>query len=381
MKSTLTQPSAGKTIRGGRGDSAYAAFLPHPLPPTLDLAPSLITILSQADRALGRLAGIGQSLPNPHLLIGPFVRREAVLSSRIEGTRASLSDLLLFEAAPNVSPPVQDVREVSNYIRALDHGLARRASLPISLRLLREMHALLMEGVGHGAAPGEFRRSQNWIGPPGSALATATYVPPPPDEMTPALGALERYLHAPSTLPPIVRLALIHYQFEAIHPFLDGNGRIGRLLITLLLCLDGLLPAPLLYLSAFFEKNRAEYYRGLLRVSREAAWTDWVEFFVRGVAEQSLDAVRRADRLLALQKDYRERLLTARVSASTLQLADTLFAHPGLSVGQAAKTLAVTPRAAQAIIDRLVRIDILRESTGRTRHRVYVAHEIAAVVT
>jgi Fic family protein len=373
----------GKILRIGRGDAVYAAFVPNPLPPTLDWSPVTVSLLSKADLALGRLAGIGKNLPNPHLLMGSFKRREAVLSSRIEGTRASMSDLLLFEAAPEVEPAVSDVREVSNYVRALEHGLARRSSLPMSLRLMKEMHALLMEGVdgtGGAVTPGEFRRSQNWIGPPGCTLSTATYVPPPPDEMIAALGVFEAYLHAKSDLPTLVRLAIIHYQFEAIHPFLDGNGRIGRLLITLLLTIEGVLPGPLLYLSAYFEKSRNEYYRGLLRVSLEGAWIEWVEYFLRGVAEQAGDAVARAERLVRVRDEFRERLVRSKASATALRLVDELFAHPALSVAQAARALGVTPRSGQSTVDKLVAAGILRESTGRKRNRAYVADEILRAV-
>jgi Fic family protein len=217
----------------------YTAFVPNPLPPAIELKQHLAD-LSRADRLVGELRGVARNLPNPHLLIGPFMRREAVLSSRIEGTQASLSDLFFFEASGGQNAEIADVREVANYVRALEFGLKRMEKLPLSLRLIREMHAELMHGVrGEHMTPGEFRRSQNWIGPPGCTLTEAVFVPPPVEEMVTALDAFEKYLHADSTLPPLVRLALIHYQFEAIHPFLDGNGRIGRLLITLLLWSPG----------------------------------------------------------------------------------------------------------------------------------------------
>ena len=234
--------TSGRVIRVGQGQSAYWAFVPNPLPPPLTLDTALIRWLSEADRALGELAGLGRALPNPHLLISPFIRREAVLSSRIEGTQADLADLYAFEAGQlalpgfKPAPSEADVREVANYVRALEYGLERLSTLPVSLRLIREVHARLMEGVrGESATPGEFRRTQNWIGAPGCTLNEATYVPPPVEEMHAALDAFEKYLHTEDELPPLVRLALIHYQFEAIHPFVDGNGRIGRLLLSLLL--------------------------------------------------------------------------------------------------------------------------------------------------
>jgi cell filamentation protein, protein adenylyltransferase len=371
----------GRLIRTGTGQAAYWAFVPAALPPEIDWGQSRVALLSMADRALGRLSGVARNLPNPHLLLGPFMRREAVLSSRIEGTQASLSDLLLFEALPDAQPRVADVREVLNYIRAMEHGLARQATLPMSLRLIREMHAKLLEGArGQDRTPGEFRRSQNWIGPAECTLSDATFVPPPPHEMLEAMAAFENYLHAPSNLPPLVRLALIHYQFEAIHPFLDGNGRIGRLLVTLLLCMEDALPGPILYLSAYFERHREAYYAGLLNVSRQGNWGEWIDFFLRGVAEQSLDAVQRGTRLMDLREDFRARLAKRPASAQPLRLADALFAQPALTVSQAARLLDLTPRAAQLNVDKLVAAGILREVTGRKRDRVYVAEEIRNAV-
>ena len=308
----------------------YWAFVPNALEPHLAFPLPLIYTLSQADRALSELAGIARTLPNPHLLIGPFMRREAVLSSKIEGTQASFSDLLFFEAANLREAEVPDVREVDNYVKALEYGLERIRELPVSLRLIREIHGKLLEGVrGEKQTPGEFRRSQNWIGSPGCTLMEATYVPPPVEEMKKGLYAFEKYLHKQSKLPPLVRLALIHYQFEAIHPFLDGNGRIGRLLTTLLLCTEDILPQPLLYLSAFFERHRKDYYQLLLDVSRTGAWDEWITFFLRAVATQAKDAVLCSDKLLDLWKDYRNRLQETRASAPLFQLVDDLFAYPG----------------------------------------------------
>lgn len=378
----FTEQTAGRLVKGPRD---YWSFVPHPLPPELALSWELVAQLSEADRALSQLRGVAQTLPNPHLLIGPFVRREAVLSSRIEGTQASLSDLLLFEAGgkDGESPRQgeEDVQEVANYVRALEYGLGRLSALPVSLRLVREMHERLLAGVrGQHLTPGEFRRTQNWIGPPGSTLTEATYVPPQVEDMKEAMGALERFWHAPSVLPPLVRIALAHYQFEAIHPFLDGNGRIGRLLITLLLATENLLPQPLLYLSAYFEQNRREYYARLLAVSQRGEWEEWLLFFLRGVAEQSQDAVARSQRLLALWQSSRDALLRARSSALVLRLLDALFASPALTVAGASRELGITARSAQQNIDRLVGAGILRESTGRQRGRVYVAESILAIV-
>ncbi len=360
--------------------SGYWAFLPHPLEPVIETDMALVRTLSAADRALSELAGIARTLPNPHLLINPFIRREAVLSSRIEGTQASLSDLFFFEAAADEAE-APDVGEVANYVQALEHGLSRLKDLPLSLRLLREIHERLMTGVrGESQSPGEFRHSQNWIGPPGRILIDATYVPPPPDEMTRALGELEQYLHTPSGLPPLIRLALVHYQFEAIHPFLDGNGRVGRLLNTLLLCTEGLLPQPLLCLSAFFERHRADYYRLLLQVSQEGAWVEWIAFFLRAVEVQARDAIVRSDKLLQLWQEYREELQQARASALLLRLVDELFVYPAITNAGVAGRLGVTSRSAQLNIDKLIAAEILVETTGRKRNRIYLAPEIVQIV-
>jgi Fic family protein len=312
-------------------------------------------LLSEADRALGELAGLGRLLPNPHLLIRPFVRREAVLSSRIEGTQASLSDLYAYEAGQlALFETTSDVREVYNYVRALEYGLERLQDLPLSLRLIREMHALLLEGVrGERLTPGEFRRSQNWIGPAGCTLEEAPFVPPPFAEMQEALDAFEKSLHQPLSLPPLVRLGLIHYQFEAIHPFLDGNGRMGRLLITLLLCAWELLPQPLLYLSAYFEAHRQDYYDLLLAVSQKGAWKEWLTFFLLGVKEQARDAVSRSRRLQILREKYRERLQTARAAARLLQVVDFLFAQPVFTVKRVGDTLGVDFSVAQRYVSHL----------------------------
>jgi len=369
---------AGKPLRIPVG---YWAFVPKPLPPRLVLGLPLISRAGAAERALGQLSGVGVTLPNPFLLIGPFARREAVLSSRIEGTLASLSDLFVFEAAPSLPSQPPDVKEVANYVRALEWGLASGRALPISLRLIRDLHRELMAGVrGEHLTPGEFRTSQNWIGAPGCTLDQAAFVPPPVHQMTEALDAFEKYLHAPSDLPPLVRLALIHYQFEAIHPFLDGNGRIGRLLISLLLVEWGLLPAPMLYLSAFFERRREEYYDRLLAVSQRGEWEAWVDYFLEGIAEQSLDAVRRAARLRSLRDEYHRRLQTARASALLVKLADALFDRPAITVAGAVRLLHVTARAASLNISKLIDVGILSEATGRARNRVFVGREIIRVV-
>jgi len=378
------QPTDFQTDRAGilkRSPSGYHYFAPKPLPPELILAPGLIRRLSSADRALGHLAGVGTTLTNPYLLIRPFVRREAVLSSRIEGTMASLSDLFFFEAASKAPARAPDVREVANYVHALERALEPDRQLPISLRLIRQLHKDLMTGLGGPhLTPGEFRTSQNWIGPPGCDLNQASFIPPAIPEMTAALDAFEKYLHAPSDLPQLVRLAIIHYQFEAIHPFLDGNGRVGRLLLSLLLCEENMLPSPLLYLSAFFGRRRDDYYDRLLSVSQKGSWEEWIDFFLEGVAEQSADAVTRSMGLYTLRDAYRQRFQTARASALLLKLIEALFHHPAVTIAQAAKMLDVTPRSASLNIQRLVDEGLLTEVTGRARNRVFVAPEIVQAI-
>jgi Fic family protein len=370
---------SGKVLRTPQG---YWAFLPATLPPKVNFNPALVRTLSTADRALGELKGLGGTLLNPHLLIRPLTHREAVLSSRIEGTRASLDDLFAYEASQlSFFEPGSDVREVHNYVRALEYGLERINTLPVSLRLICEVHAKLMEGVrGDVWTPGEFRRTQNWIGPAGSTLETASYVPPPADEMRTALGSLEDFIHASSDLPPLIRLGLIHYQFEALHPFLDGNGRVGRLLIALLLSAWELLPQPLLYLSAYFESNRAAYYDLLLAVSQRGAWEEWLVYFLEGVRQQSQDAVNKVGRLLSLRIEYQAQIQSRRAPARLLKVVELFFAQPLLTTRQVETELGIPFTGAQRLIDQLIQFGMLREITGGRRNRIYRADQILAIL-
>lgn len=369
----------GRLIETGRD---YIAFTPKPLPPSITLDWKLVGILSEADRKLAELAGLASNLPNPHLLINIFVRKEAVLSSKIEGTQASLSDLFFFENSQSKIPENSDVNEVANYVAAMEYGQKRLNDLPLSLRFIREIHQVLMQGVrGEYATPGEFRRTQNWIGPPGCTLSNATYVPPPVPEMHDALVALEKYFYSQSELPVLIRLALIHYQFEAIHPFIDGNGRIGRLLIVLLLLHERVLRHPVLYLSAFFERNRQQYYDNLLNVSQKGDWFTWLSFFLTAVKEQSIDASLRTKKLMSQWDLYRTRFSQARSSALLQRLVDCLFRAPFITVPSAAKYLGVTQRSATMNIQKLVSAGILREVTGKERHRVFVATEILNIIS
>jgi Fic family protein len=362
--------------------NGYWTFIPHPLPPDIVWSLELATSLSKADRALGELAGLATMLPNPNLLIQPLMRREAVLSSRIEGTRASLGDLYAFEAVQlTLFEYPEDVQEVRNYVLALQYGLKRLATLPVSLRLMRELHAHLLKGVrGEQWTPGEFRRSQNWIGAPGSTIQTATYVPPPVHEIHQALGELEKFMHRSDGIPPLIRLALVHYQFEAIHPFLDGNGRVGRLLNSLLLHDWGLLSQPVLYLSAYFEANRQAYYDHLLAVSQKGAWVDWFNYFLRGVQIEAEDSVRRIQRLQLLRDGYRNLFQQTRNAARLLQAIDWLFIQPIFNISQLSEVLAVNYSVAQRYVLQLESAAIVTEITGQARNRVYRANEILTVV-
>jgi Fic family protein len=361
-----------------RTPTGYTAFVPAPLPPRIVYTDALVRSLSQADAALGELCGLGRQLPAPALLIAPYVRREAVLSSRIEGTQASLEELLRDEAGQPAKDPA-DVGEVRNYVEALNHGVARLPKLPLSLRLVRELHAILMRGVrGDRATPGEFRRSQNWIGPSGSTLLTATYVPPPPEEMKKALHDWELFLHQRDVLPDLVQCALVHEQFEAIHPFLDGNGRVGRLLVTLFLVERERLPQPLLYLSEYIESRRFEYYDRLQAVRTDGDWGGWLLFFLDGVAVTARRAVQQAGQLLALREAWR-RTLSGKPRA--LALLDRLFENPYVDVAQAQKALGVSNPTARQVVATLQREGLLQEVTGRAWGRLYLARPILDAIT
>lgn len=358
----------------------YRAFHPDPLPPVLNWSPQMASALADASLLIGRLAGEGRRLLNPHILIRPFIRREAVLSSRIEGTQATLGELLAAEAGAAIERSPEDLREVANYVSALEHGLERLKTLPLSLRLVRELHERLMAGTrGSHATPGEFRRSQNWIGKPGDTLNQASYVPPPPDALGEQLARWERFLHD-RTQPPLVHAALVHYQFEAIHPFLDGNGRVGRLLITLLLCEREILPAPLLYLSAFFEATRADYYDGLRQVTERADWETWVRYFLNGVARQSEDALSRAERINRLLEKWRSTLAAKPNPRVALQMLDLLGANPFVTPRGAETKLDLAYNTVMRAIGLLQEQGIVAAVTEARRGRVFCAHDLLNIL-
>ncbi len=366
---------AGRWVRTREG---YDAFHPNPLPPDLMWTPHMARALSEADLSLGRLAGEGRMLANPHVLIRPFVRREAVYSSRIEGTQATLGELLASEAGAAVERSPEDLREVGNYVAALEYGATRLRTLPLSLRLVRELHGKLMQGAQGGhAAPGEFRRSQNWIGRAGCTLAQASYVPPPPADLMRHLAPWEESLHD-QTAPHLIQAALLHYQFEAIHPFLDGNGRVGRLLITLFLMERRVLPAPLLCLSAFFDATRREYYDALRGVSEQGDWAGWLLYFVNGVARQSEDALSRAERINRLLAQWRADAVGG--SKAVVRLLDRVGANPYLTARGVERDLGVAYNTAVRAITRLADIGILVEVSGAKRDRVYCAKALLDIL-
>lgn len=373
--SPVVKGAPGRTLRAQGG---YHAFVPDPLPPKIEWSPALVRALSEADRLIGRLAGEGGRLPNPHVLIRPFVRREAVLSSRIEGTQATLGELLAAEAGAVVDRSPAHLREVANYVGALEHGLKILKRLPLSLRLTRELHAKLMTGVRAGhATVGEFRKTQNWIGPPGCTLENATYVPPPPEALMDCLGSWEKFLHERS-LPVLVQAALMHVQFEAIHPFLDGNGRVGRLLITLFLVERDVLPTPLLYLSAFFEATRGDYYDRLRNVHAKSEWEEWLVYFLNGVARQSEDVLNRAERINTLLARWRTAL--AGSSRIALPLLDLVAENPYCTVRRVEKRLKVAFTTAQRAIERLQAEGVLRQVNESKRDRVYCAAALLRIL-
>lgn len=368
-------------VRIKRGLSGFDIGIPQNLPPALQFDSTLVAALSAADRGVGQLAGITRTLPNPRLLTRSFIGREAVLSSRIEGTLTSLSDLFLFEVNPNVEDRVPDVREVANYVRALDHGVERLAVIPLSLNLIKELHGILLHNVrGSDRLRGEFRKCQVHIGPHHSSVEDATYVPPSQEHLRPLLAAFEGFLNSRSELPLLVRLAMIHYQFEAVHPFEDGNGRVGRLLISLLLSSERALPYPVLYLSAFFERYREQYYGHLLSVSQRGEWSAWIQFFLRGVADQAIDGVERAQSLVTLRNRWSSECQTARTSALLLKLVDNLFRNPFVSPTRASVILEVQAQSAQNNINQLIERGILTEVTGQKRNRIYAAKEVLQIL-
>ncbi len=351
--------------------TGYRAFMPNPLPPDppLRLEGDLLMLHSEADRAIGRLDAATELLPNPDLFVAMYVRREAVYSSQIEGTQASLTDLLEYEADAARQNLPADVKDVVNYVAALDYGLERLNTLPLSLRLIREIHDKLLEGTRGGhLEPGEFRRSQNWIGPAGCTLNEASFVPPPPNEVMRLMGDLENFLHDQSPIPPLARCGLAHVQFETIHPFLDGNGRVGRLLITFWLCWKGILKRPLLYLSDYFKRQRQTYYERLQAVRTEGDWEGWMRFFLEGVRTVATEAGDVARQIQAMREEHRR---TLKHIPHGLTLLDRLFKTPMVSVNQVKKLVGKTYPIASKLVSEFEKAGLLMEITGGPRNRIY----------
>jgi Fic family protein len=362
------------------GRHGYVAYFPAPIPRALDLPALTIRLLADAEASLGQLAGVGQLVPNPHLLIRPYLLREALSSTRIEGTQASLADV--FEAEASDEPPNADVEEVLNYIDALEWGLGRMDELPLGVRLIREMHHRLLAGVrGRERMPGEFRSTQNWVGAGGSTIETARFVPPPPGELPGLLADWERYAHEDVQIPLLVQNALLHYQFETLHPFLDGNGRIGRLLSVFLLVDHGRLPAPLLYLSAYLERDRERYYETLQTVRQRGDALPWIELFLTAVCSQAADAVVRAQRIVELRERYRA-AAAAIASSSAMTLVDLVCETPIVSSRAVEASLGVTRPTALRLLRQLEEVGVLEEGRAGPRgQRRYLARELMAAVT
>lgn len=383
VDSSLRNRRLGRFVEIPVGGERVRAFVPPPLPPNppIDLL-ALLDRLSLAERALGRLDGITSLLPRQELFLYMYVRKEAVLSSQIEGTQSTLADLLRFESEARAGQPIDDIREVSNYVDAMMYGLERLDQLPLSLRLVREMHArLLQSGRGGAQNPGEFRRSQNWIG--GTRPGNAVFVPPPPNELAACLDALERFMHEDqSRLPAVIKAGLIHVQFETIHPFLDGNGRIGRLLVTLYLCVHGVLRKPLLYLSLYLKTHRADYYRLLQEVRERGAWEAWLEFFLDGIAEIANQAFDAATRIVDLFKRDRERITAESDRAgSALRVHELLQQSPLLTSNVLVERTGLTPPTINAALADLRRLTIVDEVTGRRRGRVFGYRRYLAILS
>lgn len=382
--STKTSSHLGTYVVKSFQSESVRAYVPPPLPPDppLSLRP-LLPLLDQANHALGRLDGLASILPDPSLFIYLYVRKEAVLSSQIEGTQSSFADLMLFENAESPGVPVEDVQEVSSYVAAMNHGLRRlREDFPLSLRLIREIHkVLLSKGRGGGKQPGEFRTTQNWIG--GTRPGNASFVPPPPEEVMRCIGALEKFLHREKEeLPILVKAALVHVQFETIHPFLDGNGRLGRLLITLLLCVAGVLREPILYLSLYFKMNRQKYYELLDRVRTHGDWETWLEFFLTGVNETAQQAADTSRQILALIEGDRRRIeQLGRPAASVLRVHQHLQRKPIITIPATAQQLSLSAPTVAKALQHMVRLGLVRETTGKQRHRLFTYHHYLEILS
>lgn len=378
---TEASPRGGRVVVQQKGEDGYSAFVPNPLPPNppLHIDDEMSCLMERANRALGRLDGCTYTLPNPDLFLYMYVRKEAVLSSQIEGTQASLDDLLEYEGGIEGKSSPDDISEVSNYVDAMNYGLERLRELPLSLRLIREIHARLMAGIRGGhKSPGEFRTSQNWIG--GTRPGNATFVPPPANEVLNCLGELEKFLHD-ETVPPLLKAGLAHAQFETIHPFLDGNGRMGRLLIAFILCHDQVLEKPLLYLSLFFKKHRQEYYERLNAVRRDGDWEGWIKYYLQGVYEISKQATDAAKAIMDLISTDRQKVAGLGKAAPTaLALLELLYRRPYVTIPYVARNLGISSPAAGKAVNNLTTLAILTEVSGKKRDRVFLHESYLSII-
>ena len=382
-KSAFTKPN-GRFIQSSEGNET---FLPNALPPVTDFDPITITLATEAHTKLGQLSGIGELIPNLDLLIRPYVLREAVLSSKIEGTQATMMDVFEYEAGGKKDSQKavdrKQIREVLNYVGSLNTCLKRVKTESVSIKMIKDAHGILMKNVrGQEKTPGEFRKIQNWIGRQDSQIEDALYVPPAPEKLYDVLRDFEKFIQSPSPgIPVLIQCALIHYQFESIHPFADGNGRIGRLLIPLILAERKLLSRPLLCLSVYFEKNRTEYYSHLLSVSQNQTWTEWIRFFLKGVIIQATDAIQNIRHLTDLRVNYENKLRSVKASGSATQLMSYLFANPVVTIPEAKRFLNVTYPSAKLAVERLQKISILEEMGAGERNKKFKAAEILNVLT
>ena len=362
----------------------YEAFIPKPLPPDppIKYDDELHMLLSKADRSLARLDGIISVLPNPDLFVAMYVKKEALLSSQIEGTQVSLEGILEFEANIQPKDDINEIKEVFNYVNALNYGIKRLESLPMSLRLIREIHKILLEGVrGASRNPGEFRKRQNFIGPQGCSIHEAAYIPSPPHLVLDNMGNIEKFIHSRDKTPPLIKIALIHAQFETVHPFLDGNGRIGRLLVTFYLFWKEILFKPLLYLSFYQKKNRSEYYERLQKIRTEGAWEGWLKFFLKGVAEISDESAKTAREIIKLKEDLIAKLYEKSISSIyAVKLLDIMYDTPIISVNLVTEKINITKRTAIGLINRFEEVKILKEITGKQRYKRYMFSEYVSII-
>lgn len=376
----MNSERAGHFVNQLSGDLAYKSFIPKPLPPEpgIQFDTELMNLLSQSDQAIGRLDGVIKNIPNPDLFVLMYIKKEAVLSSQIEGTQASLFDVLEKEEDILSDEKDDDVKVTLNYISAMTYGLERIKEFPLSLRFIREIHKILLTGIrGKNREPGEFRKSQNWLGPEGCTLSNAIFVPPPVFEMNEALNNFEKYLHSEKKYPVLIDMGMIHSQFETIHPFLDGNGRIGRLLITFLLCNNNVISKPVLYLSYYFKKNHAEYYDKLMSVRTYGDWEGWLKFFLKGIIETSNNTVKLSNKIIELQKKNRDLIHNSmpRFSAKAMEVLDKIYLYPVFSVKRIKEHCNISYNTAKSIIGKFINVGIITEKSDKKRNKKYYFRE------